>query len=276
MAAPQVQQVVLQQQHQVMASSDPLASLLGPPAPPIALSSCSREAAAGASAAAFYWSDFPIIGDSTYLPSSTSMGSYPAPLHDFSVPSSSSSDGEGSLPRAASTDAESSSSCSCPAGLEAGINNTEKEAVSSRNDGKDKKKDKKKSVAFSPIVEVRSHPVVLGDHPCCSNGMALTCGWDCESVEVYDLDVREEHFSLPSSAGGGERRQRTRRRTVEELRLTYAERRNRLCESLGLTGPELLQREFELICGGALNVPGLHHTPSVRRALMEAATSLSC
>lgn len=129
-----------------------------------------------------------------------------------------------------------------------------------------------KGVSFSNVVEVRSHRIILSDHPSCVGGMALECDWDCERVEHVDLDAYEKSSN---------------KRRPAELRLTYAERRKRLQRSMGLSGPELLQKEFELFCGGGDDCDDnnnnlcdgnakpsvLRHTPSVRRALLAATNS---
>ena len=32
-------------------------------------------------------------------------------------------------------------------------------------------------VSFSPSVQIRTHELIAGDHPCCKDGLALACGW---------------------------------------------------------------------------------------------------
>lgn len=41
-----------------------------------------------------------------------------------------------------------------------------------------KKRQKTGKVRFSPTLEVRTHSIVLGDHPFCEDGLALELGWD--------------------------------------------------------------------------------------------------
>jgi len=43
-----------------------------------------------------------------------------------------------------------------------------------------KKPRKPSKVRFSPTLEVRTHSIVLGDHPFCEDGLALELGWDYE------------------------------------------------------------------------------------------------
>lgn len=117
-----------------------------------------------------------------------------------------------------------------------------------------------RKVSFSSVLQVRTHPLVLGDHPCCTGGMALTCGWEHEALEILDLQVHEQVSA---------------KRRNSQLRLDYPTRRDRLQDSTGLTGFQLLQQEYNLVCGqdndssdSSTAAPlGLHHAPSVPRAL---------
>jgi hypothetical protein len=81
--------------------------------------------------------------------------------------------------------------------------------------------------------------------------MALECGWShCEDPEIIDLEVFEQVSAKRRSA---------------ELRLDYSQRRERLQEMTGLDGSQLLQLEYEMVCGGAAPLRLLHNTPSIRR-----------
>jgi hypothetical protein len=94
-----------------------------------------------------------------------------------------------------------------------------------------------KKVSFSSILEIRTYSLVLGDHPSCLGGMALECGWNrCEDPEIIDLETFENAS--------------TKRRS-STLRLNYHQRLERLQEATGLDGSELLQMEYERVCGGA-------------------------
>ena len=98
-------------------------------------------------------------------------------------------------------------------------------------------KSNKKRVSFSSILEIRTHSVVLGDHPSCLGGMALECGWNrCEDPEIIDLKTFENAST---------------KRRGSALRLNYSQRVERLQESTGLNGSQLLQMEYERVCGGA-------------------------
>jgi hypothetical protein len=67
-----------------------------------------------------------------------------------------------------------------------------------------------KSVSFANI-KIRSHSIVIGDHPCCTMGFPLALGWDFTDAESLSLDKYEAS--------------RCPRRTRRELRTTCEERR---------------------------------------------------
>lgn len=96
---------------------------------------------------------------------------------------------------------------------------------------------KSKKVSFSSILEIRTHSLVLGDHPNCLGGMALECGWNrCEGPEIVDWGIFENAST---------------KRRGSALRLNYSQRLERLQEATGLNGSQLLQMEYERVCGGA-------------------------
>mmetsp|Transcript_23301 Transcript_23301/g.35291 ORF Transcript_23301/g.35291 Transcript_23301/m.35291 type:complete len:245 (-) Transcript_23301:316-1050(-) len=69
---------------------------------------------------------------------------------------------------------------------------------------------KKRRVSFSH-VNLREHNVILGDHPCCEQGLPVTLGWDIQQEQKLNLDYYE---SLQ------ERRQRR-----GDFRLSFEDRR---------------------------------------------------
>jgi len=87
----------------------------------------------------------------------------------------------------------------------------------------------KKSVSFATVLEIRSHNVVLGAHPCCSS-LALELGWEQEDAEVVDFDMYERSRCY-------------QRRHLRALRLSYWDRRRLLEQSTGLSEEELLLQE---------------------------------
>jgi len=120
------------------------------------------------------------------------------------------------------------------------------------------RKTHKKKVSFSEVLEIRTHEITLGDHPCCMGGMALQCGWSHSEPELVDMEIHELHSSKRRNAG---------------LRLGYAQRRQRLQEVTGLSGSDLLKLEYELMCGGGPAIEGLHHAPSLESLASAAVKS---
>jgi hypothetical protein len=107
-------------------------------------------------------------------------------------------------------------------------------------------------------MEIRTHNLVLGDHPCCVGGMALECGWAHGESELVDLDIHETF---------------ARKRRSEELRLGYSERRQRLQEVTGLSGGDLLRWEYDIMCANIKEKEPLHtmhKATSFRQALSKA------
>lgn len=47
-----------------------------------------------------------------------------------------------------------------------------------------------KRVSFSTSLEVRTHSIVLGDHPCCRS-LPVELGWDYADTEFVDIDSHE-------------------------------------------------------------------------------------
>ena len=47
-----------------------------------------------------------------------------------------------------------------------------------------------KRVTFSTSLEVRTHSIVLGDHPCCQS-LPVELGWDYADTEFVDVDSHE-------------------------------------------------------------------------------------
>lgn len=106
------------------------------------------------------------------------------------------------------------------------ISSDEETISSSKKDDDDSSR---KSVKFSDVLEIRSHPVVLGSHPC-SSGLALELDWEAQELELVDFDLYESSRKF-------------QRRHMHQLRLTYWERRRLLELSTGLSEQELLLQE---------------------------------
>jgi len=209
-------------------TEDPLASILQSPSPSIVIS-CSQQAA---SISSFDWTDFPVIVEEDpfrNLP--------PIPCH-----------------LQADSNAELQSSCCCsseqelrppsPKSVTASLYTAPAAAKIKPATAQEpiqqpclQKKRLMKHVTFANIIRVRTHNVILGDHPCCRDGMALVSSdWtlrvDAKGDELIDLDLFET-ASL--------------KRKPSELRLTYSERRARLQATTGLTASELCQEKCKLV-----------------------------
>lgn len=75
--------------------------------------------------------------------------------------------------------------------------------------------DTKKSVAFGDVI-TRPYKVVMGDHPCCTMGCALTLSWEYAESTIVSLNDYEAA--------------RCPRRTRDALRTTWDERRTMLSD----------------------------------------------
>ena len=73
----------------------------------------------------------------------------------------------------------------------------------------------RKTVKFSSLT-IRSHAVVLGDHPCCSSGCPLELSWEHEGETELSIDEYETS--------------RPQRRSRNQMRTTWLERREWLSE----------------------------------------------
>jgi hypothetical protein len=223
--------------------------------------SCQRESEnASSQPFTFDWSDIPIVGEHDSY--SSPPGSPTSVQHVNTYPSSVY---EPSHFQAEPAKFEFSSRKSCqppitprPSKPLASSASTESSATKRPRS----LKSNKKKVSFSGILEIRTHSLVLGDHPCCIGGMALECGWNrCQDPEIIDLEIFENAS--------------TKRRS-SDLRLDYSQRRERLQEVTGLNGSQLLLLEYEMVCGGAAPLMLLHHTPSIQRSLMTTCDAMQC
>ncbi|GKY94698.1 hypothetical protein MPSEU_000435300 [Mayamaea pseudoterrestris] len=125
----------------------------------------------------------------------------------------------------------------------------------------------RRRVRFSSFIQIRSHNIVLGDHPSCAGGLAIGLDWTY-SDETADFERFE---------------QSSRKRKASQLRLSYTQRRERLMEATGCSGTSLLQQEYAMMMGGVacdssidasksvlVGCHILRNSPSVERALMAA------
>lgn len=79
-----------------------------------------------------------------------------------------------------------------------------------------------KRVSFSPGLEIRTHSIVLGDHPCCPS-LALELGWEYDETEIVNMDIHEQH-------------------KVKCRRRSYIERKHLLRQVSGMTETEIQER----------------------------------
>mmetsp|Transcript_20600 Transcript_20600/g.43167 ORF Transcript_20600/g.43167 Transcript_20600/m.43167 type:complete len:195 (-) Transcript_20600:115-699(-) len=84
-------------------------------------------------------------------------------------------------------------------------------------------------VSFTNL-EIRSYSVVIGDHPCCSQGCSVSLGWDyqqegCQSLERYEAE-------------------RQPRRPLSQLRMSAQERESLLLETHSATALRRASRKL--------------------------------
>jgi hypothetical protein len=94
----------------------------------------------------------------------------------------------------------------------------------------------RRRVRFAPVTRVRTHTLVLGDHPLCTGGMALQLGWASSGTQYVPLR------SHPCP----------KKRNLNSFRLSYQQRRDRLQRLTGLSGSQLLHEEYLLVCCGGV------------------------
>jgi len=91
----------------------------------------------------------------------------------------------------------------------------------------------RKAVGFSN-VEVREYAITVGDHPCCSQGCALTLDWDYNpTATITALDTYEASRA-------------PRRRHRDNLRTSWEERRRILSQEGGCSEGELRKAQRKL------------------------------
>jgi hypothetical protein len=107
-----------------------------------------------------------------------------------------------------------------------------------------------KRVSFSSSLEIRTHSLTLGDHPCCS-ALPLQLGWEYDDTELINLDIYEQHKAFRGKVN----------------RLTYLERKNLLKRVSEMSDHELNEASPYMYqaCGT------LRHAPSQRELCTMAA-----
>ena len=111
----------------------------------------------------------------------------------------------------------------------------------------------KQRVSFAPLVRVRTHTIVLGDHPLCSGGMAMQLGWESSKTQYVplhsaSLSRRDDNNASSSWTMLRSTHYHQTKRSLSQLRLNYQQRRQRLMELTGYTSCQLLHQEYLLVC----------------------------
>ncbi len=102
-------------------------------------------------------------------------------------------------------------------------------------------KTSRKNVRFDPVPNIRIYSLVLGDHPCCDDGLAIELGWD------YSED--ESHRKVQSQSGT--RSQKNTRGRCQKR--PYLTRKQLLLDVADCTYEELDQRSRDIEARKALN-----------------------
>jgi hypothetical protein len=103
---------------------------------------------------------------------------------------------------------------------------------------KKKLRTKPTSVKFSDVVSVREYSIVAGIHPCCVDGLAIELGWDFTEKSVSVKSDLIEKQSVTT--------RRKRLSSINCLRLTYFERRERLQRMTGKSELQMLRELHSL------------------------------
>lgn len=92
------------------------------------------------------------------------------------------------------------------------------------------KKGHKKSVSFNRFLEIREHALIIGDHPLCKDALPLSLDWKHGETELMDLS---EHEMVRS----------TYRRSGNQMKLSYFERKNMLRNISGMSEADMREHQ---------------------------------
>ena len=155
----------------------------------------------------FDWSDFPVPTEpQDSFPVSSSSSSMFERNHDGVGESSTAYDSSSSFGSLTSNDSFSVTSSS------------------SNADGDDKSSSRRRKVNFQERIEVRTHTIVLGDHPCCHGDLPIELGWEYNQSSGV---LNSTSFDY------------TRRRRPGARRRSYLERKDLLKRLAGMTDDEI-------------------------------------
>jgi hypothetical protein len=93
-----------------------------------------------------------------------------------------------------------------------------------------KRKGHKKSVSFNRFLEIREHALIIGDHPLCKDALPLSLAWEHGETEMMDLNQFEEVRS-------------GYRRSGNQMKLTYYERKNMLRRIAGMSEADMRRHQ---------------------------------
>mmetsp|Transcript_26643 Transcript_26643/g.40880 ORF Transcript_26643/g.40880 Transcript_26643/m.40880 type:complete len:181 (-) Transcript_26643:240-782(-) len=95
-------------------------------------------------------------------------------------------------------------------------------------------KKRKRSVSFDKCLKIVEHDLMVGNHPGCQSGLPIALG---KAVKIWSVVLDEyEEERLPC-----------RRHSVDDLRLSYCQRKSMLMNVSGLSEGELITAEREFL-----------------------------
>jgi hypothetical protein len=94
----------------------------------------------------------------------------------------------------------------------------------------------RKTVSWGSSLEVRTHSVILGDHPCCNGPLPLQLGWEHDDTQRVDF---ESYGTSSSSSSSFYLSSSSRTSHTPPPRLTWMERKNLLKRVSGMSEREL-------------------------------------
>jgi hypothetical protein len=109
------------------------------------------------------------------------------------------------------------------------------------------RREHRKQVSWGSALEIRTHSVILGDHPCCRDSLPLQLGWEYNDSELVNIDLYELHKErsfcyYPNMSYYSQQQQQRHKRGSNSKpppRLTYMERKNLLKHVGGMTEHDL-------------------------------------
>ncbi len=141
-------------------------------------------------------------------------------------------------------------STSCPVSDNTNKKKKQSRRLSFRSSASSQSKKRRKTsskVRFSPTIEVRTHSIVLGEHPFCEDGLPLELGWDYEDSRDFCYQGWEQIFpkwkklfpNYPSP------KKSSLRASSPPRPLSTLERKSLLLEVGGCSETEIKLRQFQ-------------------------------